>query len=255
MPAIPAISYDTVLPGRPDAPALLARCRAELLVPAFGDGDLVDATENVAPQYLADRPEGSPAGAAIIASCGGKLAGCLLAEVFPAAAAWIVTYVVVDPGFRGAGVGKGLFSRAVRAAEGIAGAHAVAFAETEEHAGGAAADRFYFLARMGFRRLEVAYVQPPLAEGKDKVRNLLLLARTSEGTVPAAKVAAFLSAFYTAITADGWKRDAELSGVMASLRARKAVAAGPLIPELKKDDFQGREGVEAMEAEAPAQTA
>jgi GNAT superfamily N-acetyltransferase len=222
---------DTTGWSRADVAPVLERGIAELLVPTFG-ADLVDTAENLLPQYADERAADVADGLLVYAEdpAVSRLAGLLLAEVFDARSGWIITYVVVAPEMRGHGLGRRLIDHASAVVrQRLHDQEALLFAETEKGDGPFVRDRFTFLARAGFRRLDFAYVQPALAPGKMPVTDLLLLCRTSSPSVDADRIAAFLRRFYASIAGPRWSSDAMLSRVVHDLEQRS------MIPTLSLD--------------------
>lgn len=212
---------------------LLARCRTELLIPAFGAGDLVDDLQSLRSHFLPERPRDVPEGLMVVAGPTlPALTGCLLAELFPEAAAWIVTHVAVAPAARRTGLGRRMLERSIEAtAQRLPVARdALLFAETEHDDGSpGAASRYWFLATLGFRRLDVRYVQPALASHKAPVADLHLLVNTGADAVPAARLAEFLEAYYRAIAGPRWRDERALRPVLATIAGGQDVRTLPLI--------------------------
>jgi len=221
---------DTTGWSRADVAPVLERGIAELLVPTFG-ADLVDTAENLLPQYADERAPDVADGLLVYAEnpAVSRLAGLLLAEVFDARSGWIITYVVVAAEMRGHGLGRRLIDHASAVVrQRLRDQEALLFAETEMGDGPLVSERFKFLARAGFRRLDFPYVQPALAPGKKPVTDLHLLCRTSSQAIDPHRITAFLRRFYASIAGPEWSSDATLARVVDGLEQRTMIPTLPL---------------------------
>lgn len=138
-----------------------------------------------------------------------RLDAGIVSELYPASGCGFLTYLVVAPHCRRAGLGKRLLDGARRALADRAAArgvplHAV-FGEVANpaHLTGytatAAAERLARFERWGARVLDLPYVQPSLGPGLARDPSLLLIAffdGPPPASMPGAVVAAFLAELY-----------------------------------------------------------
>ena len=146
----------------------------------------------------------------------GRIRAGFVCEYYPRSGAALGTYLAVAPGLRRRGLARRLveLGRHVLAADAGRPGGPVLFAETEKperspHESPAeAAARLAALARLGFLRSELPYVQPPLGPGKPPVDRMLLLVHgpslgeTAPGAplaVSARLVESFLRDFYESL--------------------------------------------------------
>jgi GNAT superfamily N-acetyltransferase len=115
--------------------------------------------------------------------------GLSIFSYVPASNCGFSEYIVVAPELRGSGLGRALFDRRKSILDSSAHAHGVErchglFIETDTASGTAPAEpdtsmdpllRLRIFAHLGFKRVDVRYVQPPLAPGKQPVEYLDLL--------------------------------------------------------------------------------
>jgi len=125
---------------------------------------------------------------------GEEILGGICYERYPRSRCGLVTYMVVAPAARGQGLGEQLLRAASKALY-DGGAPAV-FGEVLDHgvlarehgdfaAASAARGRLERFQRWGARIAEVRYVQPALAPGLHRDRDLLLIVLAGEEPVPA----------------------------------------------------------------------
>jgi len=163
-----------------------------------------------------------------------RLDGGVVCELYPVSGCGFLTYLVVAPAARRAGLGRRLFGQARRALAEQAAARgvelALIFAEVSDPArqdGVAAAAAWRRLAqfgRWGAGVLDVPYVQPSLGEGLGRDRELLLLAFFEQALpehVDGAHVAAFLRELYVAT--EGRADDHEVTAMLDAISARVIV--------------------------------
>ena len=217
--------------GRADA-ALLARFYDELYLPAFHH-----QREPLAAWEAQLWGEAAPYELAIVLAGhdldgDARLAGGIASELYPASGCGLLTYLVVAPDARRAGLGRALLDGARRTLAERARARGVAlaavFGEVSDPArGGAeAVARLRRFQRWGARVVDHPYVQPDLGSGRDRALRLIAFA---EGTPPpaldGAVLAAFLREFYT--LTEGAPLDDELAGLIAAIPAAVPLVAWP----------------------------
>lgn len=184
-------------------------------------------------------------------------------EYYARSGAALGTYLAVAPEVRRHGIARRLIAlgRQVLAADAghPGGAGPVLFAETEKperspHESPAqVASRLAALARLGFLRSELPYVQPPLGPGKPPVDRMLLLvhgpslAGTADGTPPGAPavsgrlVESFLRDFYESLGAAPDKSPA-FQAMGRWLDARDPVPVLPLATLIPAPSAAARSG-------------
>jgi GNAT superfamily N-acetyltransferase len=188
-----------------DAP-LLARFYDELYLPAFAhQREPLEAwTRQLWGAAAAYELSIVLAGADLDDAARARLDGGIVSERYPSSACGFLTYLVVAPHARRAGLGRHLLDGA-RAALGphtraIFGEVAnPALLSGAAHA--AALARLTRFIRWGARVLDLAYVQPALGPGLTRDPSLLLIAVFSgapPASLPGPLVAAFLDELYTA---------------------------------------------------------
>lgn len=143
--------------------------------------------------------------------CGGLLGG-LAFEYFPASRSGLLTYLVSSPAARGRGVAGRLVAAATEILERSAGEQGLLaiLAETEdprhvtaEESSMDPRERLVVFHRMGFRRLEMQYAQPPLGPGQPWCEQLLLLflrgSAAAGDAVERRAILSFLREFYASL--------------------------------------------------------
>ena len=158
---------------------------------------------------------GSAGPRSIAKQCGGSIDGDAIAggiayELYPASRTGLVTYMVVAPPFRRAGVGKRMQSDAV-AELSARGARAV-FGEIDDPRtrGESARLRLARNQRWGARVVDTRYVQPALGPGLERDRDLILIALSPRGdTLPGEVVDGFIRELYLAT--EGGPPDPEIA--------------------------------------------
>jgi GNAT superfamily N-acetyltransferase len=145
---------------------------------------------------------------------GGVIDGGIVGELYPASQCAILTYMVVAPHARRAGLGRALLDGA-RRTQVARGARAV-FAEvaTDNH------ERIDRFMRWGGRILDGPYVQPDLGYGRDRALHLMAFFDSGDeppSTIDGAVVAAFLGEFYAVTERRDPVADAELGPLLAAI--------------------------------------
>ena len=198
---------------------LLARFYDELYLPAFAHQreprEVWDA-ELRAPAATLHRVI-LLAGAGLEAAATARLDGGVVGEWYPRSRCGLLTYLVVAPGARARGLGRGLLDGARAAltahARATGGEVTAIFGEVADPAASGdpeAAVRLARFWRWGARVVDARYVQPALGPGLTRDRHLRLIAffdGPPPATLPGAIVAGFLREFY-AIT-EGIDPDAD----------------------------------------------
>ncbi len=162
-----------------------------------------------------------------------EIIGGLVFEYYQNSQCGLLTYLVVHSEYRKLGIGLELVSRAVDIlVEGAkAQGHSIraVFAESENPSKvpenyGAMSPRARLLAlsRMGFRWLNVPYVQPQLDGGEGRGDHLLLLSyplsATSCKSLPGNVILSFLNEFYEALGVKHLQKDPDFLNVRRSLQ-------------------------------------
>ncbi|MBK9034244.1 MAG: hypothetical protein IPL61_23770 [Myxococcales bacterium] len=162
-----------------------------------------------------------------------RLDGGVVAEWYPRCRCGLLTYLVVAPGARGRGLGRGLLDRAratIADHARAAGAEVVAvFGEVADPARGGdpdAAARLARFRRWGARVVEHGYVQPALGPGLARDRHLRLIA-FFDGAAPThlagAVVAGFLREFYAVTENRDPDADSELGPIVGAVATAVAL--------------------------------
>jgi hypothetical protein len=152
-----------------------------------------------------------------LAMTGDTIDGGIVGELYPTSQCAILTYMVVAPHARRAGLGCALLDGA-RRAHAARGARAV-FAEvaTDNH------ERIDRFVRWGARILDCTYVQPDLGYGRDRALHLMAFFEQPPSTIDGAVVAAFLREFYAVTERRDPDADAELGPLLAAIPDQVAV--------------------------------
>ncbi len=199
-------------------PGLLESVHAELFTPSFPDPDEQEGPDDWAPRLweaaAPPQPEqhGFVAGSRLDDPARRSLAGFAFVERYRASRCALLSYIAVDPDWRGRGIARALFDRALRSARVAAGAPLRAvFAEIHDpHRVASAqdvidpADRARIMARLGGYHVPLTYVQPALGTGGERSDRLLLIAfpPVGETTLDARDIRAFLEEYYSALGVD-----------------------------------------------------
>jgi len=150
---------------------------------------------------------------------GATIAGGIVHEHYPRSRCGFVTYMVVDPRWRGQGLGRELQAGAVATLR-AAGAPAV-FGEVNDprvakhEPAEVASKRLARNVGWGARIADIRYIQPSLGDGLARDRDLLLIALDAPDTLPGALVRDFLAELH-AIT-EGRAPDAEIAAMLAAI--------------------------------------
>jgi predicted N-acetyltransferase YhbS len=220
----------------PDAEdAVVERFHREVLAPAFPSDELETAAS------LAARLRGAsePAGLALVAlGDGDEILGGLVAERYTAEGVLLLAYLAVRPKARGRGVATALMERAAdtwyadeRVKLAVAEVHDPAHWSVSE--GSRASARLRLFARLGARRLPIAFVQPRVEAGRGRVAGMLLLALyadervTGGGGVPSALVDGWLRRYFEVSEAIRPPYDPELTALLSEIGREDRL---PLLP-------------------------
>jgi hypothetical protein len=157
------------------------------------------------------------------------VAGGILFEQYRESGDWLATYIAVHPERRHAGMARRLIDGMVEAiADVSAGAAWHLFAEAEdptrlpECEQAAGWDRLSTLSALGFRWVQMDYVQPALGPDKHPVHDLLLLCWQPPGTGAAptpAQLNGFMQEFYRATDQSGAPGLAAMQAQLAGMQA------------------------------------
>lgn len=147
-----------------------------------------------------------------------RIAGGIVGELYPESQCAILTYMVVAPDARNAGLGRSLLDDACRALV-TRGARAivaeVSAADTDE-----ARERIARFQRWGARVIDHPYVQPDLGFGRDHALRLIVFEPLGEETLDGATLRAFLHEFYAITERIDPIADPELGPLLASIPDR-----------------------------------
>lgn len=150
-----------------------------------------------------------------LAMSGDTIDGGIVSELYPSSMCAILTYMVVAPHARRAGLGRSLLDDA-RQAHAARGTDAV-FGEvaTDDR------ERIERFQRWGARLVEHRYVQPDLGYGRDRALYLFAFFDPEEdeppSSIPGATLAAFLREFYAVTERRNPDADAELGPLLAAI--------------------------------------
>jgi GNAT superfamily N-acetyltransferase len=164
-----------------------------------------------------------------------RIAGLSFVELYLASGVGLVSYLAVDADFRRAGLGRQLVERGLEAlrrdAEQRARPLNAVFAEVhdpdaaEERLRDEVMDpteRVSFFAKLGARRIPIPYVQPALAQGRDRARSLQLVALSWQGhdrTLSSSLVRDFLAELYELSEGNPSPADREFRAMTKALEA------------------------------------
>ena len=188
--------------------AALAELHASVLAPAFPDPDELETASGMA-ACLSAGTSGPDSYRVMAAFARGVPVGACVTDLLGGTGACMVEYLAVSPAHGRKGLGRAMLDATLdvfRAREAACGGEA-SFMLAEAHDPALhgerpdsmdPAARIAILARYGFRRLRVRYVQPALRPGCNPCRTLALLARTSDpsaGSIPSGELSAALGRF------------------------------------------------------------
>jgi hypothetical protein len=222
----------------PDDPDLEAM--AGLLQAVFPDPNTVLGLDRLR-EFVAERGANRVFNA-MVARDTGNVVGCTVFSYVPASNCGFSEYIAADQRVRGGGLGRALFDarRAVldeqarSAGRGACNGLFIeadnparvptALGEQERQTAMDAAERLSVFAHFGFKRVDVAYVQPPLAVEKAAVSYMDLLFapwRGQASAIDSAWIIETLEPIWRAWSADTWA--VELSALRERIR-------GPTVP-------------------------
>lgn len=207
-------------------PEQLERLYDDLLNPSFPVDELMPR-DRLLPQLARDDSEVC---CRVAVDPSGQVLAAIVADIYPATRVLLLSYLAVLAGFRDRGVGSGLAQDAVP--RWIARYEPVlAVAEVEDPRGrtdpdaghGDADARMRLYEGLGGLILPLPYVQPALAEGAERVRNLLLMVfYASSERIESDLLVRFLTDYFT--SCEGRTPvDAEFTGLIAACRRTDAV--------------------------------
>jgi len=174
---------------RPDDPRLAAF--AALLLRTFSDPNSVLGLDRMQ-EFLTER-NGREFTVLVVEDEAGRVIGGSVFSYVPKANCGFSEYLVVEPHARGGGLGRKLFDRRKGILDGRAARHGSGACrglfievdspermppevlEAERDSSIDARERLRIFGHLGFRRVDVQYVQPPLGTGKEAVDYLDLL--------------------------------------------------------------------------------
>jgi hypothetical protein len=235
---------------RPDDPRLAAL--ADLLRRTFADPNSVLGLDRMQDFMSADPSAAGRSFHVIVAEDSGRVIGGSVFSYVPRSNCGFSEYLVLEPAGRGRGLGRALFNRRrdILNACGLQHGHAGLFPcngvfieadnpartppkllEAERESSIDPRQRLRIFSHLGFSRVEVAYIQPPLGVGKESVEYLdLLFAPMSTppaGVVPVNWIVDTLAPIWTALsgadTAEG-----ELARLRERIGAARLIGLQPL---------------------------
>jgi len=169
----------------------------ELYIPAFPNENEREPVENIVERLCGRR---LPVTQMLLVTDRGRVAAGCIADLFPDASTLHIIYLVVKDEYRRRGLAKMLLDEWFNW---VAPDAKDMYLEADDPDKTAAEDtsfdpatRLSIYARMGFRPLHINYVQPPLEEGLDYERNLLLLYRSTDRKGMKERIRIFLRQFY-----------------------------------------------------------
>jgi GNAT superfamily N-acetyltransferase len=173
------------------------------------------------------------------------VAGFVACEYYPRSRCGLISYIAVDSGMRGLGLGRTLLERAIailRADAQPNGALEAVLAEIHDPSKVKETDdvippldRIRIMDRLGAKRLPIAYVQPELApgHGRGRGKTLMLIAfptgDTELETLPSAVVRDFLEELYEVLGVDRHDEDVDFIRSLVGLR-EETLELVPLVP-------------------------
>lgn len=147
-----------------------------------------------------------------------RIAGGIVGERYPASACAIVTYMVVAPHARRAGLGRALLHDACAAF--VAGGARAVVGEVSTADTAEARDRLARFLRWGARVVDHPYVQPDLGHGRDRALCLVVFEPRDTSALEGATLRAFLREFYAVTERVDPDADAELGPLLAAIPAQ-----------------------------------
>lgn len=144
-----------------------------------------------------------------------RIDGGIVGELYPESRCAILTYMVVAPHARRAGLGRSLLDDA-RAALVARGARAVV-AEVSTADTAEARERLARFQRWGARVIEHPYVQPDLGFGRDRALRLIAFEPQDAAALAGATLRAFLHEFYVVTERIAPTVDPELGPLLAAI--------------------------------------
>jgi GNAT superfamily N-acetyltransferase len=214
---------------------LLEEFHRTVLTPSFSEDEL-ETSEELLCGLLRERPGDTLV--SVVVDDDGSSVGGIVGERFPGSEVLLVAYIAVHPAHRGGGVGSQIAREVLPTWTAALAAPLVVGEVHDPRVWPTAGDedpvaRMRFYGRLGARLLDLAFVQPALEPGGARVRGFLLIAfhadpsirtrRAGREHVSAALVTDFVAAYYAVAEGLG-SPDAELRGMLDSLRGRSGVA-------------------------------
>jgi GNAT superfamily N-acetyltransferase len=217
---------------------LLEALHRDLFLPNFPDADEQEDPDDWSPR-LWEQPEppqpeqhGFVAGAQLSNPEDRALAAFAFIERYRQSRCALLSYIAVENGRRGQGLGRRVFQRALSSARQAAEREGhplrAVFAEIHDPARvGRTSDvidpteRVRVMQHLGGWRVPVSYVQPALDEDSERSDRLMLIAFPLDGatTIDASAVSEFLSEYYRALGIADLAADPDLNKVETELES------------------------------------
>jgi GNAT superfamily N-acetyltransferase len=237
---------------------LLEAVHRDLFLPNFPDPDEQEGPDDWRPRLWEDpaprQPEqhGFVAGTHLGSAAQRSLAGFAFVERYRESRCALLSYIAVEKSWRGYGLARDLFDRALGSAQETAQKDGepvrAVFAEihdprrvNEANDVIDPADRVQVMVRLGAWRVPISYIQPALDERSERSDRLMLIAFALDGkpTVDADAVAKFLSEYFRSLGIEDPASDPDLMNVMNELEelGPGPVDLVPLAPSLEFERF------------------
>jgi GNAT superfamily N-acetyltransferase len=246
------------LRGKEQEPGLLEALHRDLFLPHFPNPDEQEEPDDWRPRLSEDAkpPSQQPEQHGFIAGtrlehAERSLAGFAFVERYRESQCLLLSYIAVEEDWRGQGLARELFDRALgsaqKAAQQDGGPIRAIFAEIHDPRrvpeGSDVIDpeaRVRIMERLGAWRVPISYVQPALGEGSKRSDQLMLIAFPLDGkpTVDASAVAEFLREYYGALGVEDLAGDGDLTQMEKELTEfGRTVDLSPLAPSLPFERF------------------